>query len=149
MVQIKHFTAPQIMPNFQFSSRAKWPWRDKILGAPPPPARPEIYCESKQIYFSYSLAKAFHSPEFYAKLFLTRNWVCGFYWDSLLKANNIYSRRRVLRVKCLWKSGVPNNNSYSMPFSSFSFKSLFTYKPIVRIQSAIVCFHNNFFETVY
>ena len=22
------------MPNFQFSRRAKWPWRDKILGAP-------------------------------------------------------------------------------------------------------------------
>ena len=22
------------MPNFQFSKRAKWPWRDKILGAP-------------------------------------------------------------------------------------------------------------------
>ena len=34
MVQIKHFTAPQKMPNFQFSRRAKWPWRDKILGAP-------------------------------------------------------------------------------------------------------------------
>ena len=34
MVQMKHFTAPQKMPNFQFSRRAKWPWRDKILGAP-------------------------------------------------------------------------------------------------------------------
>ena len=34
MVQIKHFTAPQKMPNFQFSRRAKWPLRDKILGAP-------------------------------------------------------------------------------------------------------------------
>ena len=34
MVQIKHFTAPQKMPNFQFSRRAKWQWRDKILGAP-------------------------------------------------------------------------------------------------------------------
>ena len=34
MVQIKHFTAPQKMPNFQFSRPAKWPWRDKILGAP-------------------------------------------------------------------------------------------------------------------
>ena len=34
MVQIKHFTAPQKMPNFQFSRRAKWPWRNKILGAP-------------------------------------------------------------------------------------------------------------------
>ena len=34
MVQIKLFTAPQKMPNFQFSRRAKWSWRDKILGAP-------------------------------------------------------------------------------------------------------------------
>ena len=34
MVQIKLFTAPQKMPNFQFSRRAKWPWRDKILGSP-------------------------------------------------------------------------------------------------------------------
>ena len=34
MVQIKLFTAPQKMPNFQFSRRAKWPWWDKILGAP-------------------------------------------------------------------------------------------------------------------
>ena len=34
-----------------------------------PQARPENYCESKQTYFSYSLDKAFHSPEFQAKLF--------------------------------------------------------------------------------
>ena len=34
MVQIKHFTAPQKMTIFQFSRRAKWPWRDEILGAP-------------------------------------------------------------------------------------------------------------------
>ena len=43
------------------------------------PARPENYCESKQTYFSYSLDKAFHSPEFQANLFFTRNWVGGFY----------------------------------------------------------------------
>ena len=49
------------------------------------PARPENYCESKQTYFSYSLDKAFHSPEFQAKLFYAQNWVGGFYWDSLLK----------------------------------------------------------------
>ena len=65
MVQIKLFTTPQKMPNFQFSRRAKWPWWDKILA--PPPARSENYCESKQTYFSYSLDKAFHSPEFQAK----------------------------------------------------------------------------------
>ena len=34
MVQIKQFTAPQKMPNFQFSRRANWKWRDKILDAP-------------------------------------------------------------------------------------------------------------------
>ena len=34
MVKIKHFAAPQKMPKFQFSRRAKWPWWDKILGAP-------------------------------------------------------------------------------------------------------------------
>ena len=34
MVQIKHFTVPQKMPNFQFSRSAKWLWRDKILSAP-------------------------------------------------------------------------------------------------------------------
>ena len=50
-----------------------------------PPARPENYCESKQTYFSYSLHKAFHLPEFQAKLFFTRNRVGGFYRDSPLK----------------------------------------------------------------
>ena len=34
MVQIKHFTAPHKMSNFQFSRPAKWPWWDKIFGAP-------------------------------------------------------------------------------------------------------------------
>ena len=82
MLQIKHLTAPQKMPNFQFSRRANWPWREKILSAPP--ARTENYCESKQTYFSYSLHKAFHLLEFQAKLFFTRNRVGGFYWDSLL-----------------------------------------------------------------
>ena len=32
-----------------------------------PLAQPENYCESKQTYFSCSLDKAFHSPEFQAK----------------------------------------------------------------------------------
>ena len=43
-----------------------------------PPARPENYCESKQTYFSYGLDKAFHLPEFQAKLFFKRHWVGGF-----------------------------------------------------------------------
>ena len=62
MVQIKHFRAPQKLPNFQFSRRANWQSRDKILGAPT--ARPENYCESKQTYFSYSFDNVFHLPEF-------------------------------------------------------------------------------------
>ena len=72
MVQIKHFTAPQKMPNFQFLRCAKWPWRAG-QNTPRPPAQPENYYESKQTYFSYSLDKAFHSPEFQAKLFIKRN----------------------------------------------------------------------------
>ena len=35
MLQIKHLTAPQKMPNFQFSRRANWPWREKIFSTPP------------------------------------------------------------------------------------------------------------------
>ena len=80
MLEIKHLTAPQKMP-IQFSRLANWPWREWYSA---PPARTENYCESKQTYFSYSLDKAFHSPEFQAKLFFTRNRVGGFYWDSLL-----------------------------------------------------------------
>ena len=34
MLQIKHLTASQKMTNFQFSKRANWPWREKILSAP-------------------------------------------------------------------------------------------------------------------
>ena len=34
-----------------------------------PPARPENYGEPKQTYFSYSLDKAFHSPEFQQNYF--------------------------------------------------------------------------------
>ena len=51
-------------------------------------ARPENNFESKQTYFSYSPNKGFHPPEFQAKLFFTRNWVGGFYWDCLLTLGN-------------------------------------------------------------
>ena len=96
MLQIKHLTAPQKMPNFQFSRRANWPWREKILSAPP--ARTENYCESKQTYFSYSLYKAFHSPEFQAKLgrFPFRKKTRKFRWEQkwnfrLVKSFSIWS----------------------------------------------------------
>ena len=55
------------MPKFQFSRRAKWPWRDKMLGAPQ--RGQKIIVNPKQSYFSYSLDKAFYSPEFQAKYF--------------------------------------------------------------------------------
>ena len=53
-------------------------------------ARPENSFESKQTYFNYSPNKGFHPPEFQAKLFFTRNWVGGFYWDCLLIIENNY-----------------------------------------------------------
>ena len=59
------------------------------------PARPENYCESKQTHFSYSLDKAFHLPEFKAKLFFTWNWVGGFYWDRLLNCTKCVSHRGI------------------------------------------------------
>ena len=61
MVQIKQFTAPQKMPNFLFSRRAKWPWRDKILGAPQR-GQKIIVNQSKPI--SDSLDKAFTRQSF-------------------------------------------------------------------------------------
>ena len=82
MVQIKHFTAPQKNAKFSVFKTCKMAVAGQNTRRPP--ARPENYCESKQTYFSYSLNKAFHSPECQAKLFFTRNWVGGFYWDSLL-----------------------------------------------------------------
>ena len=84
MVQIKHFTAPQKNAKFSVFKTCKMAVAGQNTRRPP--ARPENYCESKQTYFSYSLDKAFHLPEFQAKFFFTRNWVGGFYWDSLLNA---------------------------------------------------------------
>ena len=76
MLQIKHFTALQKMPNFQISRLANWPWRYKILSDPPPPPPQrgqKYYCESKETYFSDSLDKALHLPEFQAKLVFKGN----------------------------------------------------------------------------
>ena len=68
MVQIKHFTAPQKMPNFQFSRRAKWPWRDKILGAPQQRGQTIIVNQSKPILVVVSMkpftCKSFRQKEF-------------------------------------------------------------------------------------
>ena len=77
MLQIKHLTATQ--KNFQ-------PCKLAVAGGNTqrPPARTENYCESKQTYFNYSLDRSFDLPEFQVKLFFTRNWLGGFYWDNLL-----------------------------------------------------------------
>ena len=68
MVQIKHFTAPQKMPNFQFSRRAKWPWRDKILGAPQQRGQTIIVNQSKPILVVVSMkpftCQSFRQNEF-------------------------------------------------------------------------------------
>ena len=71
MVQLKRFTEPQKMPHFQFLRRPKCAVAGQNTRCPAAPQ--ENYCESNQTYFSYSLDKAFHSPEFQAKLFFTRN----------------------------------------------------------------------------
>ena len=72
MVQIKHFTAPQKKAKFSVF---------KILGAPQR-GQNIIVNQSKPVLVIVD--KAFHSPEFQANLFFTRNWAGGFYWDSLL-----------------------------------------------------------------
>ena len=55
MLQIKHLTPPQKMPNFQFSIRANWPWREKILSAPPQRGQKIIVNQSKPILFIVSV----------------------------------------------------------------------------------------------
>ena len=68
MVQIKDFTAPQKMPNFQFSRRVNWPWRDKILSAPQR-GKKIIVNQSKPILVIVS--RKLSLAEFQAKLFFT------------------------------------------------------------------------------
>ena len=70
MVQIKHFTAPQKLPNFQFSGRANWTSRDKILGAPhtPPPLpqrgqKPILVIASKKPFTCQSSRQNYFSRE--------------------------------------------------------------------------------------
>ena len=76
MVQIKHFTTPHKIPNFQFSRSAKQPWRDKVLSALQR-GQKIIVNQSKPILGC--LHKAFYLPEFRAKLFFTRNGLGTFY----------------------------------------------------------------------
>ena len=72
---------------------------------------------------------------------------------KLEKGDRYYIQRRhkvFFPLQCYSKKTLRKNVSKSsLPFSSFSFSSLFTYKQIGWIKSAIVCFQNYFFETVY
>ena len=47
---------------------------------------------------AFLLDKAFHSPKFRAKIFFTRNWVWGFYWDSLLKLLELFLNNERLSI---------------------------------------------------
>ena len=63
--------------------------RAEILLLPAPP--PENHFNSNQICFYSKLGKVFALAEFHAKIFLTRNWVGGFYRDSLLNSSFLFS----------------------------------------------------------
>ena len=90
MVQIKHFTAPQKMPNVQFSRRAKWPWREKILGAPQP-SQKIIVNQSKPILVIASISmkpftrQSFRQNSFSRELLSERCLL----WDSLLTSKPV------------------------------------------------------------
>ena len=76
------------MPILCFSRRCEGRWPRWIFyGAQPPP---ENHSDSNQIRFYSKLGKVFPLAEFQAKLFLTRNWVGGFYRDSLLSPDTVY-----------------------------------------------------------
>ena len=47
---------------------------------------------------AFLLDKAFHSPKFLAKIFFTRNWICGFYWDSFLKLLELFLNNERLSI---------------------------------------------------
>ena len=71
MVQIKHFTAPQKMPNFQFSRCSKWPWRDKILDAPQ--CSQKIIMNQSKPNLVIVLIKPFTRQSFRQKNLVTQN----------------------------------------------------------------------------
>ena len=88
-------------------------------------ARPENNFESKQTYFSYSPNKGFHPPEFQAKLFFTRNWVGGFYWDCLLININFwecFSRWVACNTMYLKTTRRPQRFSRNWSYTHPSFK---------------------------
>ena len=102
MVQIKHFTASQNIPNVQFSRRANWPWRDKILSALQR-GQKIIVNESKPFLVIVSI-KFFTCLSFRQNCFSLRNWAGGFYWDSLVIVEFLKWQG--------WKSGTFFNNCF-------------------------------------
>ena len=81
-MRIKYFTAHEKCQFYAFRDVAKGADRAEYFMAPKPP--PENHFDSNQIRFYSKLGKVFPLAEFQAKLSLTRNWVGGFYRDSLL-----------------------------------------------------------------
>ena len=70
------------MSNFQFSRRAKWPWRDKLLGAPQR-GQKIIVNQSKPILVIVSI-KPFTRQSFRRNYFSREIEWAVFYWDGLL-----------------------------------------------------------------
>ena len=82
-MQIKHFTAPQKMPNFQFSRRAKWPWQDKILGAPQrgkkiiiTQSKPHLVIISIKLFTCQSFRQNYFSREIEWAVWGSRKYAC-------------------------------------------------------------------------
>ena len=73
------------MPILCFWRRCDGPLPSRIFYGSSSPLLPqENRFHSNQIYFHSNSGEVFPLPEFQAKLFLMRNWVGGFYRDSLL-----------------------------------------------------------------
>ena len=85
MMRIKYFTATRKMPILCFWRRCDGRWLSQIFFWLQTP--PENHSDLNQICFYSKLGKVFPLAEFQAKLFLTRNWVGGFYRDSLLRGS--------------------------------------------------------------
>ena len=97
-MRIKYFTATRQMPILCFWRRCDGRWLSQIFFWIQTP--PENHSDSNQICFYSKLGKVFPLAEFQAKLFLTRNWVGGFYRDSLLRILFLY----LLNLKTVQKS---------------------------------------------
>ena len=103
MVQIKHSTELQAIPNFRFSRGAKWPWREKILSED----RKIIENQSKPILVIASI-RPFTCQSFRQNHFSREIWVSGFYWDSLLRCIGVALWKRATLSLLFWNDGYVN-----------------------------------------